>query len=65
VTEEQLRKAEEKFKRDYAAAERSREKRNALVLSALEAGWTHQRVSDVTGLSRGRISQIVGGARAA
>jgi hypothetical protein len=28
------------------------------VLEALAAGWTHAKISQVTGLSRGRISQI-------
>lgn len=58
VTAEQLRRAEAEFKAAYASAERSREKRNELVRGALAQGWTHQQISDVTGLSRGRISQI-------
>ena len=58
VSNEQLREAEQKFKADYRAAERSRARRNELVRKALKEGWTHQQVSDATGLSRGRISQI-------
>jgi DNA-binding NarL/FixJ family response regulator len=58
VTADQLRKAEAAFKKSYAAAERDREGRNEAVLEALRTGWTHQQISDATGLSRGRISQI-------
>jgi DNA-directed RNA polymerase specialized sigma24 family protein len=37
---------------------RQEDRRNALIKQALEDGWTHQQISDATGLSRGRISQI-------
>lgn len=61
VTGDQLRRAEARFKADYATSERSRERRNEVVRAALKHGWTHQQVSDATGLSRGRISQIIRG----
>ncbi len=61
VTADQLRRAETKLKADYQAAERSRARRNELVRAAIADGWTLQQVSDLTGLSRGRISQIASG----
>jgi uncharacterized protein YerC len=61
VTPNQLRTAEAAFKKAETARERAREKRNQVVRAALEAGWTHQQISDATGLSRGRISQIARG----
>lgn len=62
MTADELRKAEDAFKADYKTAEKSRARRNELVRAALRAGWTHQQISDATGLSRGRISQIARGA---
>lgn len=38
--------------------EETRAARNALVRAALAEGWTHARIAQHTGLSRGRISQI-------
>lgn len=58
MTEEQLAKAEAAYRAASQHAEQLREKRNALISRALAAGWTHARISQVTGLSRGRISQI-------
>jgi hypothetical protein len=54
----ELRKAEARFQRAVRRSEKEREARNALILAALAEGWTHQQISDATGLSRGRISQI-------
>lgn len=62
VTADQLRRAEADFRKADEGREAKREKRNALVRRALGEGWTHQQVSDATGLSRGRISQILKGA---
>jgi hypothetical protein len=62
MTAAELRKAERAYQRAAARAEHLRQERNALVRQALAEGWTHQRISDATGLSRGRISQIKAGA---
>lgn len=62
VTAAQLRRAEEKFKRDYAASEGSRARRNQLVRAATAEGWTLQQIADATGLSVSRIGQITKGA---
>lgn len=59
VTPDELRSAEQKFRADFAAAEQSRARRNELVMAARRAGWSYQRIADATGLTRGRLSQIV------
>lgn len=58
MTAAELRKAERAYQRAAARAEQLRQTRNAAVRQALDQGWTHQAISDATGLSRGRISQI-------
>lgn len=54
-----LHRAEHRYRRASARAEEAREHRNALVLAALAAGWTHAAIAEATGLSRGRVGQIV------
>ncbi len=58
MTTEELRQAEARYQRAFRRSEKLREARNATVQQALAEGWTHQKVSEATGLSRGRISQI-------
>ena len=58
MTTDQLRKAEARYRRASRRAEEAREARNQAVCAALSAGWTHQRIADATGLTRGRINQI-------
>jgi DNA-binding NarL/FixJ family response regulator len=58
MTGEELEKAEARYRRASARAETLRQARNAAVLEALAEGWTHAAISQATGLSRGRISQI-------
>jgi DNA-directed RNA polymerase specialized sigma24 family protein len=58
MTTAELRKAEARYQRAFRRSEALREERNALVLAALRAGWTHAQISEATGLSRGRIGQI-------
>jgi hypothetical protein len=65
MTADQLRKAQAAFDAADAAREAKRERRNQLVRSAREQGWSHQQISDATGLTRSRLSQIVGADRAA
>ena len=40
------------------SSEDARQERNRLVLEALQAGWTHARIAEATGLTRGRVGQI-------
>lgn len=58
MTEAELRKAEARYQRAFRRSEEAREARNALVCQALAAGWTHQKIADITGLTRGRVNQI-------
>jgi DNA-directed RNA polymerase specialized sigma24 family protein len=58
VSPEQLATAEAAYRAASAEADRLKDERNALVLQALNAGWTHAAISEATGLSRGRIGQI-------
>lgn len=61
MTIDELRKAEARYQRAYRRAEEAREARNAAIRAALAEGWTHARISDATGLSRGRIGQVAHG----
>lgn len=54
----ELKKAEARYRRAFSRAEEAREARNEAVRKALAAGWTHQRISEATGLTRGRINQL-------
>lgn len=58
MTVDELRKAEARFRRATQRAEEAREARNVAIRRALAAGWTHARISEATGLTRGRINQI-------
>lgn len=58
MTPEGLRKAEARYQRAFRRAEEAREARNAAVRAALDAGWTHARIAEATGLTRGRVGQI-------
>lgn len=58
MTARELRRAEATYQAATRRYEQAREARNALVRQALAEGWTHAKIADVTGLSRGRISQI-------
>lgn len=58
MTADELRKAQRAHDRTAGRYKEITERRNALVRQALAEGWTHQQISNATGLSRGRISQI-------
>jgi CRP-like cAMP-binding protein len=58
VTADQLRKAEARYQRAFRRSETEREARNAAVLAAIEAGWTHAKIAEATGLTRARVGQI-------
>lgn len=53
-----LRRAEKAYRDARTRADRERVRRNALVYDAIEAGWTHARIADAMGVTRGRINQI-------
>lgn len=58
TTEAELRKAERAHQLASVKATNARLKRDLLICEALLAGWTHQKIADATGLTRGRINQI-------
>jgi hypothetical protein len=58
VTVEELKKAEMAYRAATCRAEEKREARNRAIRQALAEGWTHARISEATGLTRGRINQI-------
>lgn len=58
MTSEELRKAEARYQRAFRHAEEARKERNRLVKQALADGWTHARISEATGLTRGRVGQL-------
>ena len=58
MTPAELRKAEARYQRAYSRSEQARENRNAAVRQALAEGWSHARIAEATGLTRGRIGQI-------
>lgn len=61
MNEADLKRAERTYRTAVARAEKARAHRNELVCEALKAGWTHQKIADVTGLTRGRVNQIRAG----
>jgi hypothetical protein len=58
LTAAELRKAEARYQRAVRRSEEARAARNAAVQAALKQGWTHARISEATGLTRGRIGQL-------
>jgi hypothetical protein len=58
VTAADLRKAEARYQRAFRRSEQEREARNAVIHAALDAGWTHARIADATGMTRARVGQI-------
>jgi AraC-like DNA-binding protein len=58
VTAEDLRLAHEACRSAEIDAASARQLRKRLIRQALAEGWTHARVAEVLGLSRGRISQL-------
>jgi hypothetical protein len=58
VTPTELRSAEARYQRVFRRSEEARQERNRLVHEAIEAGWTHSRIAEATGLTRTRVGQI-------
>jgi hypothetical protein len=58
MTDKEFRKAEARYQRACRRSEELRQERNTLVEQALAEGWTHARVAEATGLTRGRIGQM-------
>lgn len=58
MTEKELSAAQVAYVKAQVKADDLRFHRDALVQQALQAGWTHARISEATGLTRGRIGQM-------
>lgn len=58
MTPDELRSLAEISRRATARAEQAQEARDEGIRRALGAGWTHARIAELTGLSRGRIGQV-------
>lgn len=58
MTAKQLRTAQTAYEKATEKVEWARELRADFVREALDEGWTHARIAEATGLSRGRIGQI-------
>lgn len=58
MTAAELRKAEARHERASRRANQVREERNRAIREALAEGWTHARIAEATGLTRGRVGQL-------
>lgn len=58
MSEQDLRNTQRAYERAAARAEDARLRRDQAVRDALAAGWTHARIADATGLTRGRVGQM-------
>lgn len=58
MTPEELRSAEASYREAFRLSEEARQVRNALVLEALDSGWTYAQIAEALGVSRGRVGQI-------
>lgn len=58
MTADELRKAQARYQRALARSEAASRERRHLILAALDEGWTHARIAEATGLTRGRIGQF-------
>lgn len=58
MTVDELRKTEAAYRAASRRSEQAREARNAAVLAAIDEGWSHAQVAQVTGLTRSRVGQI-------
>jgi hypothetical protein len=58
MTAEELRRREAAYAEAATQAHLRRAERNAAIREALAAGWTHARIAEATGLTRGRVGQI-------
>jgi hypothetical protein len=58
MTAEELRRIEARHERALRRYEVVRGERNAAIRQALAEGWTHARIAEATGLTRGRVGQL-------
>lgn len=58
IDRQSLELAERDYREAVERAEELRRVRSEIVAQALSEGWTHARIAEATGLTRGRIGQI-------
>lgn len=58
MTVAELRNAQRSLERALQRAEAARQARDEAVRQALAENWTHAKISEATGLTRGRIGQL-------
>lgn len=58
MTAEELRWIEARHERALRRYETARTERNAAIHQALAEGWTHARIAQAMGLTRGRVGQL-------
>jgi DNA-binding NarL/FixJ family response regulator len=58
VTTTELRKLQQAHERATQRYRQTGDARNAAVLAALKEGWTHARIAETLGISRGRVAAI-------
>lgn len=58
MTAAHLQFAETAYRAAYTRSEEARARRNTAIRMAVEAGWTHARIAEATGLSRARVGQL-------
>jgi hypothetical protein len=58
VSPQELREAQRASEDARLLAHLADQRRNAAVREALREGWTHARIAEATGLTRGRVGQI-------
>lgn len=61
MTLQELQQVEARYRRASTGFEEARVERGRAVREALASGWTHARVADALGVSRGRVGQIAQG----
>lgn len=63
MTAAELVKAEAAYRAALGRSDAKRDARDALVRAAIAGDWTHARIAEATGLTRGRVNQIARGRR--
>lgn len=58
IDQQALELAERDFREAAERVEELREVRNDMVRTAIDQGWTHARIAQATGLTRGRVGQL-------
>jgi CRP-like cAMP-binding protein len=58
LTADDIRKAEARYQRASRRAEEALKARDALIEQAIADRWSHARIAEASGLTRGRVGQL-------